>query len=105
MNNLCTCLPQHTGISCEKTLTSDHCSSHPCKNKGTCLIIENNYFCKCQPNYSGFNCEIRINYCSSSPCLSTETCVDQLNGYTCIDTCSSQPCKYGSCLSMVIIFI
>lgn len=37
------------------------CASQPCKNNGTCLEPSlNQYFCLCQDNYIGSNCEIIV---------------------------------------------
>lgn len=41
--------------------TIDECSSDPCLNGGQCINGLNQFFCRCQPLYSGKQCELRCN--------------------------------------------
>jgi hypothetical protein len=74
------------------TITSGCISSNQCLNGGTCLnAFSSNpkyYYCLCNPNFTGFFCQIRLNKsafkdlsstilsCSSRPCLYGSTCID-----------------------------
>ena len=47
-------------IDGEMTSTqADICSSNPCKNNGDCIIIEQRYFCECDPTYTGRHCDMK----------------------------------------------
>ena len=35
----------------------DDCSSHPCKNNGTCTDRVNRFNCNCEPGFNGTQCE------------------------------------------------
>ena len=35
---------------------NDRCSTNPCLN-GQCIEASNNYYCLCQPNWQGKNCD------------------------------------------------
>ena len=35
----------------------DDCSSHPCKNNGTCRDRVNRFNCNCEPGFNGTQCE------------------------------------------------
>lgn len=44
----------------------DECKKNPCKNSGICMNTMGSYTCKCQPGYSGHNCQTDIDDCSPS---------------------------------------
>eukprot|EP00061_Rhincodon_typus_P004945 g23784.t1 len=58
-----------------------------CFNDGTCIDGINSYTCRCQPGFTGSNCQFDIDECDSKPCQNGATCVDGLGGYRC--TCPS----------------
>ena len=33
------------------------CAKSPCLNNGTCFNVDNDYECKCKPDFDGRNCE------------------------------------------------
>ena len=41
-------------------LAFDECSSSPCDNGGTCVDLEFQYRCDCEPGFEGANCEISM---------------------------------------------
>lgn len=61
------------------------CSSSPCQNGATCVVVAatGGYTCTCQSGYTGPTCAFQINECNSSPCQNGGTCTDNINGYTC----------------------
>ncbi|XP_055886163.1 sushi, von Willebrand factor type A, EGF and pentraxin domain-containing protein 1-like [Biomphalaria glabrata] len=91
------------------------CSDEPCENGGTCVFRKGipNFKCHCLADFTGTNCETRINYCASLPCGHAGLCVPKTGGYTCnckagftgfqceidINECASQPClNKGICI-------
>uniref|UniRef100_A0A673CQ13 Notch receptor 2 n=1 Tax=Sphaeramia orbicularis TaxID=375764 RepID=A0A673CQ13_9TELE len=88
----------------------NECKINPCKNNGHCINSPGSYSCKCQPGYSGHNCQIDTDDCSpSDSCLNNGTCIDDINTFSCRcrpgfygtfceyeqNECDSQPCKNG----------
>ena len=43
----------------------DDCTSHPCKNNGTCTDRVNGFNCSCAPGFNGTQCELG-NECQNS---------------------------------------
>ncbi|XP_048578444.1 neurogenic locus notch homolog protein 1-like isoform X2 [Nematostella vectensis] len=43
----------------------DECAGNPCLNDGNCTDHANNYSCKCQPGFTGINCEKAPRSCAS----------------------------------------
>ncbi|PFX23092.1 Fibropellin-1 [Stylophora pistillata] len=88
----------------------DECDSSPCKNNSTCTDLIGDFFCSCQPGYTGKQCEININECQDQPCANNGTCHDLVNNFTCsctqgfqgfnceedVDECMSSPCLQNS---------
>lgn len=56
-----------TGPRCNEDV--NECKKNPCKNGGRCLNSQGSYVCKCQPGYSGHNCQIDIDDCTPSECF------------------------------------
>ncbi|KAK5644385.1 hypothetical protein RI129_005685 [Pyrocoelia pectoralis] len=58
------------------------CYSNPCQNGGVCKVKEGGYTCVCPPNYTGINCDIKLNVdpCKPNICRSGSTCTPKLNG-------------------------
>ena len=86
----------------------DPCSNDPCGNNGECEDIIDSYNCRCQPDFTGTNCETKIDHCVGIICHNNGTCVDDVNKYTCncvpqfkgihceiINQCFSDPCLNG----------
>ena len=72
------------------------------------------YFCRCQPGWTGVDCDVDIDECKSGACsiLGTENCVDKQDAYFCqcklgfegtncdidMDECKTVECKNdGEC--------
>ena len=39
------------------------CAKSPCMNNGACFNVENDYECKCGPEFDGRNCERKRDHC------------------------------------------
>ncbi|XP_071135243.1 delta-like protein 4 [Mytilus edulis] len=57
------------------------CTGNPCK-QGTCIPMNNQYFCLCSPGYEGHNCDKDTNDCANSPCQ-YGTCKDMVDDFHC----------------------
>ncbi|XP_017787025.1 PREDICTED: protocadherin-like wing polarity protein stan isoform X1 [Nicrophorus vespilloides] len=66
------------------------CYSAPCQNNGTCRVKEGGYTCVCPPDFTGPNCEIKLNSdtCNSNICKSGSTCTKRLKGGFVCEDCS-----------------
>ncbi|CAH1153853.1 unnamed protein product [Phaedon cochleariae] len=53
------------------------CYSSPCKNNGTCRVREGGYTCVCPANFTGDNCEVRVenDVCRPNVCTKDKTCI------------------------------
>ena len=74
------------------------CSSHPCKNGGTCLELSKTKFkCTCLVRFTGPQCEIDNDPCYASPCLNEGKCVVLGHNFTCHcpEPLSGKRCEYG----------
>ena len=106
---VCVCVAGWEGKDC--SIETNECNPNPCVNGATCVVsnrYSNNindtklqllsnlhassnifqdhfddYFCSCQPGYSGRNCEVDIDECLPRPCENGGTCTDLVNGYRC----------------------
>lgn len=56
-----------TGPRCNEDV--NECKKNPCKNGGRCINSQGSYVCKCQPGYSGHDCQIDIDDCTPSKCF------------------------------------
>ncbi|CAF0966026.1 unnamed protein product [Adineta steineri] len=84
---LSTTTPQNT-YACDDSsyigaycnISSDACAmSQPCQNAATCFpnnTLPLEYFCKCAPDYTGYNCEIDENACQAGTCWNDGTCLE-----------------------------
>lgn len=45
-------------------LTTNECTSSPCRNGGTCIDSYNGYLCRCPPQWEGATCEQDVNECA-----------------------------------------
>ena len=71
------------GRNCSEDI--NECSPSPCENNGTCYDLIAQYKCNCSSNYTGKNCDIRIDPCTAlSPCKNGAVChvISDFN-YTC----------------------
>ena len=57
----CKCLEGFSGDTCEKVISMDTsiCASTPCRNGGTCVEYDGEFFCACTDNFRGLLCEKR----------------------------------------------
>ncbi|KAK4875010.1 hypothetical protein RN001_011432 [Aquatica leii] len=58
------------------------CYSNPCQNNGVCKVKEGGYTCVCPPEYTGVNCDIKMNVdpCKPNICRSGSTCTPRASG-------------------------
>ncbi|XP_063403920.1 neurogenic locus notch homolog protein 1-like [Mytilus trossulus] len=57
------------------------CTVNPCQH-GTCIPMNNQYFCLCSPGYEGHDCDRDIDDCANSPCQ-YGTCEDMVDDFHC----------------------
>ncbi|XP_072033313.1 uncharacterized protein [Amphiura filiformis] len=85
---------------------NDECASAPCVN-GICVDGIDQYTCRCNPGWTGTNCDISNDECASTPCVNG-LCRDETNQYTCVcdpgwtgNNCditqTGTACRQGSC--------
>ncbi|XP_050305133.1 protocadherin-like wing polarity protein stan isoform X2 [Anthonomus grandis grandis] len=70
------------------------CYSSPCKNDGVCKVKEGGYTCVCPGNFTGDNCEMKINEdtCKPTTCQNDYSCIPKQGkngGFVCED------CSFG----------
>ncbi|XP_063403931.1 fibropellin-1-like [Mytilus trossulus] len=70
-------MSEYSSISCLTT----GCSGNPC-HRGTCIPMNNQYFCLCSPGYVGHNCDKDTDDCANSPC-EYGTCKDMVDDFYC----------------------
>ncbi|XP_074768418.1 delta and Notch-like epidermal growth factor-related receptor isoform X2 [Athene noctua] len=96
-----------------------HSDDFQCSGKGKCITKpdEATFFCHCEDEYKGSQCE-EFDACQSQPCQNNATCIDvaqkhDRNNFTCsclagytgelcqseIDHCIQQPCQNGGTCS------
>lgn len=62
-------------LASNTTILANGCSSNPCVN-GTCHSMAFGYYCVCNTNYTGKNCNVpRKDPCKPNPCQNNGTCV------------------------------
>ncbi|VDO27944.1 unnamed protein product [Haemonchus placei] len=66
-----------------RAMAATPCSEAPCRNGGTCQVIDKTYQCTCPTRYSGANCEIDMDPCGSRPCPLGIQCIPFYNEYLC----------------------
>ena len=99
------------------------CSPDPCSPNGYCnsgtieqkfeqniyVSPSGNYFCRCKPGFTGYNCQEMINNCINATCANGGFCINGVNSYSCDCpwpysgrycetkmTCASKYCKNNS---------
>ena len=112
----CRCQPGYSGMRCE--IVTDLCLLFPCRNGGTCTNTNSSssFVCECGNEFTGLNCERRINHCALSGAnCNNGRCVDGVGNYIChcnpgftgrycdieIDECVSARCQNGECEDLV----
>ncbi|PAV69127.1 hypothetical protein WR25_05783 [Diploscapter pachys] len=75
----CKCKPGYIGKECQTRIAFDPCSSDPCKNGGSCQMVEPEiegekptFECYCSPGFGGPTCDQRP--CDTNPCKNNGTC-------------------------------
>jgi len=61
----------------------DDCAIGPCKNRGTCEDLVNDFKCTCSSGFTGKTCSDDIDECSASPCKNGGVCTNLMNDYSC----------------------
>ena len=107
----CVCNPGWGGPDCGTE--SDMCNPSPCRNRGACIDLYNDWLCNCQRGFAGEDCGHDIDECGSSPCHEAGTlrCSDRIDSYRChcregwggaegrceedLDECANHPCLNG----------
>nr|XP_039261875.1 hyaluronan-binding protein 2-like [Styela clava] len=118
----CNCYTGYTGQHCDTAAEVYVCWPNPCKNGGTCAMVDDrNFICICPEGYAGTYCELtvspRTNFCSVIQCQNGGicdgiaqicTCLPGYSGNLCqihtnnlkMETssiCSPNPCLHGKC--------
>ncbi|XP_065915266.1 uncharacterized protein [Dysidea avara] len=101
-NFTCQCAPGYEGRYCA---FSTACDPNPCENQGECMSQNLNYTCICRQDFTGMNCEQRINDCVPiNPCQNNGICTDGFASYFCTcpegitgDSCEFNPCDPDPC--------
>ncbi|XP_067122803.1 uncharacterized protein [Centruroides vittatus] len=109
----CLCRSGYEGIGCNITVNPCIVGDNPCNNDGICIPLQQGrYKCKCNPGWTGRNCETDIDDCAEQPCLLQAKCTDLLNDFQCdcpvgfggkrchlkYDLCVNNPCVNGICV-------
>ena len=77
------CNPGFTGQSCETDI--DDCIGVDCNGNGQCIDGNNTYSCICNVNYTGEQCETKLNIdnCLGIKCSGKGQCRNGFNNFTC----------------------
>ncbi|XP_076027535.1 cubilin [Genypterus blacodes] len=72
----------------EQVIQGDSCSSNPCQNGGTCLKLQNSFYCLCPHNWAGPTCAVDVNECqvysgTAQGCQNAATCINTPGSFTC----------------------
>lgn len=78
---ICHCEDGWSGPACNMF---DHCTNAPCLNGGQCLTTAVGTYCHCTQDWTGFNCETKIDQCLKHPCKNNAICVNGLHDYNCV---------------------
>ncbi|XP_059481287.1 protein jagged-1b isoform X2 [Neocloeon triangulifer] len=91
-----------------QSLLSNGSATGICGQHGTCVAQPGgNYWCQCDPGYTGQFCHENINDCADNVCKNGGTCVDKVNSFQCYcrdgwegqfcqidrNECDSNPCE------------
>ena len=61
----------------------DECLSFPCRHRGECTDLVNDYECDCQEGWGGKQCDEPIQYCNGSQCDNGAQCLSLFTGHFC----------------------
>ena len=51
------------GVNCDISKNEKkYCQSNPCGENGKCVEVTNNFYCLCDPNWTGRNCNNQSKY-------------------------------------------
>jgi hypothetical protein len=65
----------------------DPCDPNPCKNNGTCMLVDSEHQCNCTDDWDPeTNCTSLVDHCKSDPCQNDGNCSSDSSGFTC--TCT-----------------
>ncbi|EFX72077.1 hypothetical protein DAPPUDRAFT_17753, partial [Daphnia pulex] len=62
----------------------ESCDHNPCQNEGVCTAIDNQYYCHCDPGFTGHLCESQLAPCDLDPCGDRGKCVPSADGFICL---------------------
>ncbi|GBP07549.1 Cubilin [Eumeta japonica] len=70
-------------------LSRDECSSRPCRNGGTCLLLPGSHHCLCPTKWEGEECDVDVNECRNFAgtdlgCQNGATCINKRGSYECM---------------------
>ncbi len=51
----------NSSILVSPKLSNTPCSPNPCLNGGSCILVNQFYFCKCSPRFTDANCGTQLN--------------------------------------------
>jgi Notch-like protein len=91
----CNCTKDFYGPTCEKL---NPCFNVTCSGRGTCRYTPDDYFCLCEHNYLGKNCEMCKPQFTGRNC---DQCITGFTGKNCdvlLNFCAPNPCVNGFCL-------
>lgn len=47
------------------------------------ILQGNGYYCTCEPGWTGFNCDMKMDNCFNNLCFNGGTCIDLLDKFKC----------------------
>ena len=83
-----------SGVNCSTNI--NECSRNPCVF-GQCRDLINSYVCVCDPQYTGTNCNKKMDPCNHNLCQNNAQCVPQANYTSYYCNCSGYGFQ-GTCL-------
>ena len=110
-----------TEVLCQFDNICDEYDTHvTCPANGVCLqqTANTDYACICEHDYTGAECEDRLDNCPAGACENGGSCVEESSDYSCdcaagftgthcetnVDDCSGVNCNLGRCLDRIDTF-